>query len=123
MRWDMFGGTRDKTLETHKAIALCDGKLAQNGREAGGILLYSGAKGEHVTLGYTGIMRFTAGIVSQKGQPLLEKGQQLTVGTNGYFFPATSGDFIVGRCLDMPVVQGAISTGMFNFTSGGQIME
>lgn len=103
------------TGHLYKAIALDDGKIAQNGREAGGIILYGSSEGEHVTIGYAGVMKFTAGAD-------IEKGQRLTVAKDGYFVPATPGTFIVGRCLDCPVKAGAISTGVFNFASCAQMM-
>ena len=93
-----------------KAVALDDGRIAQNGREAGGILLYGGKAGEHVTLGYAGILKFTAG-------GAIGKGKRLTVGTSGYCTEAVSGSYVVGRCLDTAVASGAVGTGAFNFAT------
>jgi len=93
-----------------KAVALDDGRTAQNGREAGGILLYGGKTNEHITLGYLGILKFTAG-------GAIGKGQRLTVSTSGYMIQATSGSYVVGRCLDTNVTSGAIGTGAFNFAN------
>ena len=93
-----------------KAVALHDGKLANGGAEAGGILLYGGKKGEHITLGYQGVMKFTAGAA-------IRKGKRLTVARGGYFEEAVPGDYVVGRCLDTDVSKGSIGTGAFNFAN------
>lgn len=93
-----------------KAIALDDGKIAQSGREAGGLLLYSGRQNEHITLGYAGVMKFAA------GNPVLA-GRRLTVNGSGYLVEATSGSYVVGRNLDTTVASGAIGTGAFNFAT------
>jgi hypothetical protein len=93
-----------------KAVALDDARLAANGREAGGILLYGGRAGEHVTLGYAGILKFTAG-------GAVSAGKRLTVSGSGYFTEAVSGSYVVGRCLDTAVASGAVGTGAFNFAT------
>ena len=93
-----------------RAVALDDGKIAEDGREAGGILLYGGRKDEHLTLGYAGILRFTAG-------EDIAKGEHLTVRQGGYFHSVKPGEWIVGRCLDAPVNQGHVGTGAFNFAA------
>jgi len=93
-----------------KAVALDDGKLAVNGLEAGGILLYGGRQNEHLTLGYAGVMKFTAAAP-------VSKGNRLTVTGSGYCTVAASGDYTVGRCLDSAVASGAIGTGAFNFAN------
>jgi hypothetical protein len=93
-----------------KAVALDDGKIAVDGREAGGILIYGGKSAEHVTLGYAGILKFVA------GGPI-GKGKRLTVANSGYFVEAGSGSYVVGRCLDTTVASGAIGTGAFNFAT------
>lgn len=94
----------------YKAVALDDGQLAEDGREAGGLLLYGGRQGEHVTLGYAGVMKFTAGAD-------VGAGRRLTVAASGYLVEATSGSYVVGRCLDTPVTSGAVGTGAFNFAT------
>lgn len=93
-----------------KAIRLDDGKKASNGLVAGGILIYGGKAGDHVTLGYLGVMKFVAG-----GN--ITKGERLTVTDDGYFIKATSGTYVVGRCLDTAVSKGSIGTGAFNFAT------
>jgi hypothetical protein len=93
-----------------KAVALDDGMYAINGREAGGILVYGGRAGEHITLGYAGILKFTAGAP-------VGKGRRLTVANSGYFVEASSGTYVVGRGLDSAVASGAVGTGAFNFAT------
>ena len=98
----------------YKAVALDDGKIAQNGEEAGGILLYGGKQHEHIALGYQGVLKFTA-------SEYIGKGDRLTVGNNGYMRLARPGDFVVGRCLDSPTSAGMVGTGAFNFASSAQL--
>jgi hypothetical protein len=93
-----------------KAVALDDGKFAVNGREAGGILVYGGRAAEHVTLGYAGVLKFTAGAA-------VGAGRRLSVTNSGYFVEAASGSYVVGRCLDAAVSSGSVGTGAFNFAT------
>ena len=94
----------------YKAIALDDGKLANNGREAGGLLMYGNKAAELITIGYAGVMKFVAG-------ENITPGAHLTVREGGYFYIAQPGEWIVGRCLDSFVAKGEIGTGAFNFAS------
>ena len=103
---DLTPGTGD----LFKAVALDDGKIAADGREAGGILIYGGRSAEHVTLGYLGVLKFAAGSA-------VTKGRRLTVTASGYLIEAGSGSYAVGRCLDADVASGAIGTGAFNFSN------
>ncbi|MEE8394801.1 MAG: hypothetical protein V3S29_02020 [bacterium] len=91
-----------------KAIALDDGKPAANGKEAGGILIYGGKSGEHISIGISGVMKFVAA-------GAVVAGARLTVTTSGYFTTAVSGSYVVGSNLDTAVASGAVGTGMFNF--------
>ncbi len=93
-----------------KAVALDDAMIANNGLEAGGILVYGGKSGEHVTLGWSGVMKFTAGAA-------VAKGKRLTVASSGYCVQASSGAYVVGRCLDSAVSSGAVGTGAFDFST------
>lgn len=94
------------------AIAIDDGKRANNGQEASGILLpHSRPKsGEHGAMGTQGVMKFRAG-------GTVAAGNQLTVSTSGYFTVAASGYYIVGRGLEA-VASGGIGQGLFNFSKG-----
>ena len=103
---DLTPGTGD----LFKAVALDDGQIAANGREAGGILIYGGRSAEHVTLGYLGVLKFAAGAA-------VTTGRRLTVAASGYFVEAASGSYVVGRCLDADVASGTIGTGAFNFSN------
>ena len=114
-KWDIragedLGNFTPGTGALFKAIALDDGKFANNGRETGGILVYGGRAGEHVTLGYAGALKFTAG-----GAVGADK--RLTVVTSGYFAVAGPGSHVVGRCLDTAVSSGSVGTGVFNFAT------
>lgn len=101
---DLTPGTGD----LFKGIALDDGKPAANGGECGGILQYGGDSGDHVTLGIYGISKFVAAAA-------VTAGSRLTCTTSGYFTTATSGSFIVGRCL-ISVSSGSVGTGHFDFS-------
>ena len=113
--WTMVAGEEldDLTLEggdLFKVIALDSGKKDGDPLMAGGILLYGGRKGEHITLGYLGIMKFVA-----KGD--LGKGKPLTVVEGGFLSEAEEGDYVVGRVADLDVSDGCVGTGMFNFAN------
>ncbi len=98
------------TGDLFKAVALDDGQIANNDREAGSILLYGGKSNEHVTLGYAGVLKFTAG-------GTVAAGKRLTVAGSGYMVEAGSGTYIVGRCLETAVSSGSVGTGAFNFAT------
>lgn len=93
----------------HHAIALDDGKLAVNGREAAGILMNAPKSGEFLTLAYEGELKYAAGLG-------VTKGGKLTVTTSGWFITAASGSWIVGRAKDT-VTSGSLGTGYFNFVN------
>ncbi len=97
-----------------KAIALEGGKVAHTGLKAGGILVYLGKKGENITIGYMGILKFTA-------EEEIDPAELLTVGLCGYMHVATPGEWVVGRCLDVGVSKGGVGTGAFNFASPYQM--
>lgn len=96
----------------YKAVNQATGILANNGADATGILQYVGKTGEHVTQGWDGIMKFTAGAA-------VAAGAQVTVTTSGYFITATQGKYVVGRTL-ASVASGAVGYGMFNFVAPKQ---
>jgi hypothetical protein len=103
-----------RIVEGHlfKAINV-QGRIAHDGEEALGILLYGGRQDEHVTLGYIGILKF----VAAESIPL---GGRLTVRAGG-FYVALPGEFVVGRCLDGPATSPCLRTGMFNFAASVQL--
>lgn len=92
------------------AIALDDGKVANNGGEAGGILQTKPKSGEHCSLGYLGESEFRAGAA-------IVRGARLTVATSGYFSTVASGGVSVGRSI-CAVASGGIGRGVFNFANG-----
>jgi len=94
----------------YHAIALDDGKLANNGEEASGILLNKPKSGEFMALGYVGEMKFAAGLA-------ISKGDKLVVTTSGWFTTADSNDPILGEA-KAAVTSGSVGTGLFNFPTG-----
>lgn len=97
------------TLQYH-AIALDDGKLANNGAEASGILQHKPKNGDHASIAYIGESRFRAGLA-------VILGDKLTVTTSGWLIPATSGSTVVGKAVDT-VTSGSIGNGIFGFAAG-----
>ena len=93
----------------YHAVALDDGKLANNGLEASGILLNKPKTGEGLTLGYFGEQKFAAG-------GTISAGARISVTTSGWFTAALSGDYSVGRN-KTAVTSGSLGTGMFNFNT------
>ena len=91
------------------AVALDDGKVANNGSEACGILQNKPASGEPMSIGYQGVMKFKAG-------GAVAAWARMTVATSGYFTTAGSGYYTVGRAL-AAVTSGSIGTGVFDFTN------
>ncbi|MHC4620447.1 MAG: hypothetical protein ACYTEQ_22090 [Planctomycetota bacterium] len=92
----------------YQAIAFDDGKVANSGGEAGGILINKPENGEHANIGYDGEMKYRAG-------GAVAAGKAITVVTSGYFTAAGSGDYIVGRNSDAAVNSGSVGTGFFDF--------
>ena len=99
----------DLSAAQYHAIALDDGQRAENGGEAGGILINKPKFGEAATLTYMGASRFRAG-------GAVGAGKALTVATGGWFTAAGSGDYIIGRNGDAAVTSGSIGQGLFDFT-------
>jgi len=101
-----------ETLTTHQYLAVCldDGKVANNGEEASGILLGKPANGDFATVGYMGEIDFLAGAA-------ISKGDKVTVTTSGYFVTANSGDHTVIGFSKEAVTSGTIGTGIFSFSN------
>ena len=97
----------DMETEQYQAVALDDGKVANDGSEAIGILQNKPLTNEFASIGYQGIMKFRAG-------GAVAAAARMTVTTSGYFVTAGSGYYIVGRAL-AAVTSGSIGTGLFNF--------
>jgi len=99
----------DLTANQYSAIALSDGKVANEGLEASGILLNKPKNGEFLTLGYFGEIKFRAGVG-------LSVGDRLRVTTSGYMISAASGYYFAGRA-KAAVTSGSLGTGFFNFVA------
>lgn len=95
------------TAAQYHAIAFNDGKLANNGEEASGILLNKPASSEFATLAVSGESKYAAGAA-------ITKGAKLTVTTSGWFTTADSDDAIVGEA-KYTTTSGSIATGLFSF--------
>jgi len=91
----------------YHAVALDDGKLANNGEEASGILLNKPKSAEFASIGYTGELKYAAGLA-------ISKGAKLTVATSGWFTTADSNDPVVGEA-KAAATSGSIGTGLFSF--------
>lgn len=93
----------------YHAVAIDDGKLANNGEEASGILINDPASGQDATLVREGESKFSAGAA-------VTAGDKLTVTTSGWFITATSYSAVVGTA-KASVTSGSIGTGIFNFAN------
>ena len=96
------------TGHIYKAVIQGTGKIAAAGNTATGILQQIAPNSGHVTQGYLGTMKFTAGAAVSSAD------QELTVTTSGYMKLADDGDYVVGRTL-ASVASGAVGYGVFNF--------
>ena len=90
----------------YHAVAFNDGKLANNGEEASGILLNKPAANEFAVLAVRGECKFKAGAA-------ITKGAKLTVATSGWFTTADSSDAIVGEA-KYTTTSGSMGTGLFS---------
>lgn len=104
---DTFEALEDLNTHQYFAVALDDGKIANSGEEAKGILLNNPKSNEFGTAVTKGVSKFKAG-------KALTKGDKLTVTTSGWFTTGDSGYYIVGECRNT-VTSGSIGTGDFVF--------
>lgn len=95
------------------AVAVNDGKLANNGGEALGILQEKPGNNEHATVAYIGEMRYRAAAA-------ITAGQELTVTTSGWITAADSNDVVVGMNGEDSVTSGSIGRGYFVFPAGAE---
>jgi hypothetical protein len=107
-----FAATEALNTDGHEgvAIALADGKVANNGQEATGILYDKPANGQNGSMIILGIGKGRAG-------GTLTAGGHVTVSTSGYFTAAASGDYLVGQAMEAvtsgslgPVFIGRLNT-------------
>jgi hypothetical protein len=91
----VFTATEDLNTEGHEgvAVALVDGKVANDGQEATGILYDKPQNGQNGSMIILGIGKGRAG-------GALTAGQRVTVSTSGYFTAAASGDYHCGRAFE-----------------------
>ena len=93
----------------YHAIAMDDGKLAANGKEAGGILQINGAlTGDHIPIVVQGGSKYRAG-----GAVLA--GGRLTCADSGWCTAAASGSHVIGRNGKSAVASGSYGEGHFDF--------
>ena len=97
----------DLSGSQYHAIALDDGKVANAGEEATGILINKPVSGAHAEIGYCGELKFAAGAA-------IAKGAKVTATTSGWFTTADSDDPILGE-VKAAVTSGSIGTGLFFF--------
>lgn len=104
----------DLTGKKYLAIAMNDGKVANNAGEASGILQVDDAEsGDFVPISYIGESFYRAGAA-------ITAGDSLTVTHSGYFKTAGEGDVVVGQAKDdAAVTSGSIGRGIFSFPAGG----
>ena len=116
-RYEPFNFTAGEDLNKQAqegiAIALDDGKTANNGQEARGILMSKPASGQEGAIGISGVMKFRAG-------GAVAVGETLTVTTSGYFTISASGDYLVGHGA-YAVTSGSLGTGIFHFANNYQM--
>lgn len=104
-----FEALEDLDTHIYFAVTLDDGKIANNGAEASGILMNKPKTGQACNCGAVGDLPFQAG-------GAITKGNKLTVATSGYVTAAGSGDHVVGRAI-LTTTSGSIGRGMFNFAA------
>ena len=90
-----FTATEALNTDGHEgiAIALADGKVANNGKEATGILYDKPASGQNGSMIILGVGKGRAG-------GALTKAANVTVSTSGYFTTCASGDYAVGIAME-----------------------
>jgi hypothetical protein len=96
------GEDLDGANQQYVAIALDDGKVANNAQEAIGVLQNKPKSGEDATTTFIGETFFRAGAA-------VAVGAAVTVTTSGYHITATSGDASVGQC-KIAATSGSVGT-------------
>lgn len=99
-------------LNSHQyfAVTCDDGKIANSGAEASGILMNKPKSGEAASVGTVGEMAFQAG-------GAVAADAAMTVTTSGYCITAGSGYHIIGYNGQVAVTSGSIGRGNFNFNT------
>lgn len=104
-----FEALENLTSHIGFAVTLDDGKIANNGAEASGIILNKPKINEAVDCGTVGELPFQAG-------GAVTKGDKLTVTTSGYCVSAGSGYHIVGKSITT-TTSGSMGRGQFDFNN------
>ena len=104
-----FEALEDLSSRYGFAITLDDGKIANDGAEASGILMNKPKSGEAANCGTVGELPFQAG-------GAVTKGDKLTVTTSGYCISANSGSHLIGKAT-VTVTSGSMGKGQFNFNN------
>ena len=94
-------------MHQYQAVALDDGKVANNGAEAIGILINKPKINEHAQVVVDGVCKYRAGLA-------IAIGKRITVTTSGYCTLITSGSYSVGIALEA-ATSGSIGKGLFRF--------
>jgi hypothetical protein len=102
--------SQDLTGHMHKAVGL-DGLVSATALATRGLLKNKALNGDHITLGYQGIMKAIAGAA-------INSGAQVSVTTSGFLITVTTSNYI-GIALES-AGSGSLFRGMFDF-DGGQI--
>lgn len=102
-----FQALEDLNSHQYQAFAFADGKVANNGGEASGIIMNKPKNKDHASVAIVGESKYRAGDAVSAGGPI-------TVTTSGYFTAAGSGDYVVGRA-KAAVTSGSLGVGVFNF--------
>lgn len=100
----------DLNSHLYFAVTCADGKIANDGAEASGILLSKPKSGEGANVGMLGELPFQAG-------GAVAADAKITVTTSGYCVTAGSGDHIVGKCGQTAATSGSVGLGIFNFAN------
>jgi len=104
-----FQAGEDLNTHQYQAIALNDGKVANSGDEAVGILLTKPKSAEHGTVGISGLLKYRAGAA-------VAVDAKLTATTSGYIITCGSGYYFFGRALEA-VTSGSVGLGQFDFSA------
>jgi len=97
-----FQAAEDMSTLQYQAVAIADKKVANDGKEATGILNSKPASGEHGTLIIFGKCKGRAG-------GTLAVGGRFTVSTSGYLTAAASGDHHAGLALEA-ITSGSVGS-------------
>lgn len=89
------------------AIAIADGKVANNGKEATGVLLTKPKSGEHGSMAVAGVVKVRAG-------GALAAGGRMAAVTSGYFVAAESGYYCNGIALEA-ITSGSLGKALVQF--------